>query len=394
MKSIAIIGAGPIGLEAGLVAEKRGYEFAIYERGAVAESVSQWGHVRMFSPFAMNASATGGARLKEAGYELPAVDRLLSGSEFRESYLVPLAETLKLHIKENCAVLAIGRSRRLKGEQPGEAGRGATPFRLLLRDESGERIETADIIVDCSGTYTQPNSLGEGGLPAPGEASCVDRIHYYIPDLAGAEAARFDGRGVLVVGAGHSAATAICGLAQLQSEVLWLIRRKRELPAEELLDDPLPERARLAAAANQLIHEGRVRLLRDAAVEELRSTASGIEVRWSDSTGKCETVRVDEIIAATGFRPDLALTRELQVHTCWATEGTYPLAASLLGEAGADCLTAPVFGAETLLHPEPDYFTLGIKSYGRAPNFLLRTGYEQVASVFDWLEAKAQATPR
>ena len=99
------------------------------------------------------------------------------------------------------------------------------------------------------------------------------------------------------------------------------------------------------------------------------------------------TIEVDEIIAATGFRPDLGLTRELQVQTCWATEGTYPLAAALLGEAGADCLQTPAFGVEMLRHPEPNFFTLGMKSYGRSSNFLLRTGYEQVALIFDWLSS-------
>jgi hypothetical protein len=34
-----------------------------------------------------------------------------------------------------------------------------------------------------------------------------------------------------------------------------------------------------------------------------------------------------------------------------------------------------------LSHPEPGFFTVGIKSYGRAPTFLLVTGYEQARSV-------------
>ncbi len=387
MKSIAVIGAGPVGLEAGLAAEERGWEFTIYERGDIAAAVGAWGHVRMFSPFSMNASEAGQARLRAAGHDLPESDALLTGAEFREGYLLPLAETLRPNIRENCAVLAVGRARQLKGDHIGDPSRAGTPFRFLLRDAEGERVAQAGLVLDCSGTYAQPNSLGEGGLPVPGEAACADRIHYGIPHVA--EDGNFAGRGVLVVGAGHSAATLVRALAEVKSEVLWLIRRERRLPLEELPNDPLPERTELAAAANALVREGRVRLLGGAAIDELRSTASGFEVRWSDRAGKSETVRVDELIAATGFKPDLALTRELQLQTCWATEGTYPLAASLLGEAAADCLATPAFGAETLLHPEPGFFTLGMKSYGRAPNFLLRNGYEQVASVFAWLEEKA-----
>jgi len=88
---------------------------------------------------------------------------------------------------------------------------------------------------------------------------------------------------------------------------------------------------------------------------------------------------------ATGFRPDWSLDRELHIQTCWATEGTYPLAASLLGEAGGDCLAVPAFGAEALRHPEPNFFTLGAKSYGRTPNFLISTGLQQIHSVLNSL---------
>lgn len=34
-----------------------------------------------------------------------------------------------------------------------------------------------------------------------------------------------------------------------------------------------------------------------------------------------------------------------------------------------------------LTHPEPGFYTVGIKSYGRAPTLLLLTGYEHVRSV-------------
>ncbi len=388
-RTIAIIGAGPIGLEAALAAEARGREFKIFERGAVADSVRQWGHVRMFSPFGMNATAAGLDRLRSADIELPAPEALLTGAEFRDRYLRPLAQSMAAHVQEQTTVLAVGRARYWKGDSIGAPERGVAPFRLLLRDAAGERVEEASVVLDCSGTFAQPNSLGEGGIPAPGEAACAGKIHYGIPDLAD-----FDGRRVLVVGAGHSAATVARDLARGPGEIIWLIRRPRELPAEELPNDPLPERARLAAEANELVRCGRVRLLRDTVIESLQLTNGSVEVRWRNSAGESDTLVVDQIVAATGFRPDLALTRELQVQTCWATEGTYPLAASLLGEAGADCLTTPAFGAETLLHPEPGYFTLGIKSYGRAPNFLLRTGYEQVAAIFQWLVQNDEAAVR
>lgn len=393
MKQIAIVGAGPIGLEAALAAHERGYAVNIFERGAVADAMRQWGHVRMFSPFGMNTTERGCARLRSAGIELPDGETLLTGAEFRESYLVPLARSLPHGmLEENSAILAIGRSRVLKSDHIGEAARCSTPFRLLVRHDSAERAFLADALFDCSGTYAQPNRLGDAGIPAPGEQSCADKISYGIPDLAGAEHDRFRGRSVLVVGAGHSAATTICNLigADSATRIYWLLRRERDSPAEEIPDDPLPERARLAAMANRFAREGRVTLYRGASVEAVAPNGDALQVTIALPTESL-SLAVDEIIVSTGFRPDLSLARELQLQTCWATEGTYPLAASLLGEAGADCLKTPAFGAEMLMHPEPNFFTLGMKSYGRSPNFLLRTGHEQIETVLAWLEQQQSA---
>lgn len=391
VRRIAILGAGPIGLEAALAALERGYAVEIFERGAEANAVRRWGHVRMFSPFGMNATKRGLARLENAGATLPHPDELLTGAEFRERYLTPLAGTLSAGIlHQHSPVLAIARSRMLKGDHIGQPARGGMPFRLLVRHGAGERIINADAVFDCSGTYGQPNHLGDGGIPAPGEQLCASRIYYGIPNLAGAERERFKGRRVLVVGAGHSAATVICDLASIAvgAQIHWLLRDDRELPAVEIPDDPLPERARLAATANSLVRNQRVVLHRGAAIEAIDRAMNGIDITIA-LRDRSFRLAVDEIIVATGFRPDLNLARELQLQTCWATEGTYPLAASMLGEAGADCLNISAGGAEMLTHPEPGYFTLGMKSYGRSPNFLLRTGYEQIETVLAFLDKQS-----
>ncbi|MDP9005259.1 MAG: NAD(P)-binding domain-containing protein [Verrucomicrobiota bacterium] len=393
MKQIVIVGAGPIGLEAALAAMERGFEVQIFERGQVADAVRQWGHVKMFSPFGMNSTALGYARLQDSGATLPKQHELLTGAEFRERYLLPLARSLPGDVLyEDAAVLAIGRSGLLKGDRIGEPARGSAQFRLLVHDAAGERVVKADVVLDCSGTYAQPNGLGDGGIPAPGESAARARIYYGIPDLTGKDRERFAGRRVLVVGAGHSGATAVTGLAGLGvAEIHWLLRRDRALPAEEIPNDPLPERARLAEQSNRLVKEKRITLHRAASIESMTMEKGALHVTLATTPGDV-SLALDEIIAATGFRPDLALARELQGQTCWATEGTYPLAASMLGEAGGDCLNTPAFGAEMLMHPEPGYFTLGMKSYGRAPNFLLRTGHEQIETVLDWLEQKEVLT--
>ena len=45
------------------------------------------------------------------------------------------------------------------------------------------------------------------------------------------------------------------------------------------------------------------------------------------------------------------------------------------------CGTVPPHGAKLLAHPDKDFYIVGMKSYGRAPTFLLAAGYEQVRSV-------------
>ena len=91
---------------------------------------------------------------------------------------------------------------------------------------------------------------------------------------------------------------------------------------------------------------------------------------------------LDRIVAKTGFHPDNSLYRELQVHECYASQGPMKLAASLLGSDSADCMTQTGFGPDSLTNPEPSFFIVGNKSYGRNGNFLLRIGREQVRDIF------------
>lgn len=377
-KRIAIVGAGPVGLEAALQAVERGYVVTIYERGVAGASVRDWGHVQMFSPFGMNASALGRKVLRET----PKDDAFLTGREYAEQYLQPIAESLGDRIQTGAKVRAMGRAEALKGDWIGMPEREQRPFQLLVEQDGRESIEEADVILDCTGTYGQANGLG-----VPGERDCADAILYGVPDVAGAMRSSFTGRRVLVVGGGHSAATtikALAGLAETDPElrVDWVIRKPLEHPALEIPDDPLPARSALARSVNELSATAdwlRVRV--GSTVQELIRNGDGIEVKLNS-----ETIRADVIVAATGFRPDVTLARELQVSLCYATEGTLPLAAQLLGEAGGDCLAVGSFGVDTLRHPEPGYFALGMKSYGRSSDFLIRTGYEQVTAVMKALE--------
>jgi thioredoxin reductase len=370
---IAVLGAGPIGLEAANMALAAGHEVKVYERGAAADSVRHWGHIRMFSPFGMNASPEGANALKRRGYDLPDRELILTAEQYVEAYLQPLADLLNGTLALHTEVLGVSRERTHKSDRILDERRAESPFRLLLRSGDTESIAESDAVFDCAGTFLNPNPLGDGGLAAPGERAAP--IRYGVPDVSDLAGAR-----VLVVGCGHSAATIVRYLAeQPGTRITWAVRKSGP-PFEIPDEDPLTERKALVTTANRLVSGGAVQFIENAVVERVASTPVTCEVTLQTSTRRIP-IQVDHVIAATGFRPDLSLMRELQVQTCWATEGSYKLAALLLGKSGGDCLEAPVAGAETLSHPEPGYYTLGIKSYGRRSDFLIRTGHDQIRAV-------------
>ncbi|HYV39325.1 MAG TPA: NAD(P)-binding domain-containing protein [Gemmataceae bacterium] len=399
---IAILGAGPIGIEAALYARKLDLAVTVYERGRIAEYVQRWGHVRLFSPFAMNSTSLGRAtiRAEKPKHEFPGDNDCTTGREHFRKYLEPLAasEPLKGVITTETQVMRVGRRGFLKGEAPGDAKRGRQPFRLLLRDKQGkERIEEADIVLDCTGTYGQHRWLGDGGIPALGELGAEQQISYQLDDILGDKQSTYSGKTVLVVGGGYSAATTVCNLAELSRKAVdtwvhWAARSSGSQPIRRIANDPLRERDRLAARANTLATRT------DDSVEfHAATTIDAIETAGQDrgfkvtarQAGQTVIWNVDRIVANLGYTPDTNLCRELQIHECYASLGPMKLAATLLGQGGGDCLKLANSGPDTLRNPEPNFYILGAKSYGRNSHFLLRAGFEQVRDVFTLITGKA-----
>jgi len=397
-RNIAIIGGGPVGLEAALYARALGHRAVVHERGEVADAVRRWGFVEMFSPWSLNVSPLGLEALRRSGRRLPPGGGFPTGRELRELYLLPIARSLGGSIEERSEVAGVARSGLLKGEEIGTPARTARPFRLLLRRDGREDEARADCVIDASGVYGQPCRLGDGGVAAPGEERAADRIDRHLPDVRGRDRRLFEGRRVLLAGGGYSAATALLDLLELArtsnaAELTWIWRRPCERPLPVFEGDPLPARDRLARAANEVAASPPrgCRALPGTVVErvEPRDDADGgplrVAVRRED--GGRETIEVDRILSLVGYRPDAEIHRELQVHLCYASEGPMKLAAALLGSSGGgDCLAPRSLGPETLASPEPGFFVIGHKSYGRRSDFLLRHGKEQVRDVFRLIE--------
>lgn len=406
-RRLAIIGAGPIGLEAAVRGQQSGWDVTLLEQGTIGNHVAAWGHVRLFSPFGMNASAWGREAL--AGPALPADDALLTGHEFVARYLQPLSQLPLLagRIREQTCVVSISRGDFWKGDRIGKPSRSESPFRLLVEVGQGrEEVIEADVVFDCSGTFSQHNWLGAGGIPCPGERAAADRIDYQIPDVCGSDRDRFEGKLTLVVGGGYSAATSVVALSRLADEApdtrcFWLTRTDRTPPIPAIEADQLAGRAALTRAANELAISSNdaarsVQWISAMKVEEIRRTSDDrVAVRFRRCTDRSGAVEgeeliVDRIIAQVGYRPDRSLYEELQIHECYASQGPMKLAAALLGETSNDCLSQSSPGADTLKNPEPGFFILGAKSYGRDSRFLIRIGLEQIDAAFSLLEAPPQ----
>lgn len=394
---IAVLGAGPIGLEAALYARYLGYDVDIYERGDVADSVLRWGHVRLFTPWRNNVSPLGLAALaaQDDGWRPPDDEAILTGRQFAETYLLPLARSDLLidGLHTHNEVVTVGRQSQLKGDHVGSDAREDDDFRLLVRDATGkESIASADVVIDATGTFGNHNWLGRGGIQALGELAAHESIDYGLPDILGHDRPTYAGKRVLVVGAGYSAATSIAALAELAeaatgTQVLWITRTTLgdggAEPIATIANDSLAERDRLARAANASAQGS------SPAVEYRSSTM--IEAIEHLTTGRLaihlsgdhnDTVEVDRIIANVGYRSDNRIYSELQVHECYASGGSMKLAASLAGNRSADCLSQTSFGPPSLMTTEPDFYILGSKSYGRDSRFLLSIGLAQVRDLF------------
>lgn len=380
---VAVIGAGPVGLAAAARLLERGITPLVLERGAGAgAAILNWGHVRLFSPWRYSIDEAARALLEKTGWQAPPADTAPTGAEVVSRYLAPLAEALKPYLRFGAEVTAITRA---GFDKMTSAGREAAPFLIRWRGRDGsEGAVEARAVIDVSGTWGRPNPMGIDGLPVPGEAAAADRIAYGIPDVLGSARGDYAGKRVLVVGSGHSAINAVLDLLKLQEtaggSTAWALRRNS---IDKLtgggLNDQLPERGALGLAARAAIEAGRLDLLTPFAADTIERQGDALLVRGRVD-GATVTRTVDRIVVATGFRPDLDPLRELRIGLDPAVEAT-PALAPLIDPNLHSCGTVRPHGARELSHPEPGFYIAGSKSYGRAPTFLMLTGYEQVRSI-------------
>lgn len=392
---VAVIGAGPVGLAAAAHLVKYQQPFIVLESGSEAgATIRAWSHVRTFSPWQYMVDAEAASLLSKQGWKRPPAEELPTGGELIDHYLTPLSRlnAIAPHLRFDAHVTSIGRK---DFDKVRTRGREQQPFEIRLA--SGETIE-ARAVIDASGTWRRPNPAGSGGVAAGGERSHADRIAYGIPDVLNSERSRYAGRHVMVVGSGHSAFNVILELltlaeAEPSTQITWAMRR------ENLNSvwgggsgDALEARGELGQRARRAVETGRIRVVTPYRIRTIVESEKGLMIVGAvgdDTVG----IDVDQLIVCTGFRPDLEMLSEIRLGLDSWLECPAALA-PLIDPNEHSCGTVRPHGARELAHPEKDFYIVGMKSYGRAPTFLLATGYEQVRSVVAMLAGDVEAAAR
>jgi hypothetical protein len=219
-----------------------------------------------------------------------------------------------------------------------------------------------------------------------------------MPDVLGRDRARYAGKVVAVLGAGHSAIGTLTDLAKLAEQApgtkpVWLLRGND--PAKAFgggANDKLSARGELGAAFAALVAAGKIGVESGFRVSHLTVDGSGLTV-GTEAGCRGRHLTVDELIVATGFRSDLNFVRELRIQLDPAIECPVAIA-SLIDPNEHSCGTVRPHGARELAQAEPGFYFAGMKSYGRAPTFLMITGYEQVRSIAAGIAGDHEAADR
>lgn len=383
---VAIIGAGPVGLAAAAHLIIRNQPFILFEAGdTVATNILTWKHVRIFSPWKYNIDKAAREILSPTSWHSPDDNSIPTGQEIFNAYLRPLAnlDSMRPFVHLRSKVIAVGRKNLDKMKT---SGRGQQPFVIqVLHDERDVKLYEAKAIIDASGTWTNPNPLGSGGVYAAGEVENRSKIFYGIPDIHGWDIGRYKNKRVLVVGSGHSSIQAILELDKLkakypETETHWILRKELSRVYGGKEQDALAARGALGSQVEKLVAEDKVNVYTPFQIYQIAERQGQLDIIGYQFGEQRMLPSIDEIICSTGSRPDFTFLREVRMSVDPALESVASIA-DLIDPNVHSCGTVRPHGEKELRHPEKDFYIAGSKSYGRAPTFLMATGYEQVRSI-------------
>ncbi|MEI5907995.1 NAD(P)-binding domain-containing protein [Bacillus spongiae] len=386
---VAIIGGGPVGLATAAQLTKKGENFILFEAGkTIGSSVLEWGHVRMFSTWKYNIDKASKELLEHSGWLAPNENGLPTGKDLVDKYLHPLSSLpeIRENIMLNAKVVGVAKKglNKLKTDQ-----REDVPFEVYVEIDGEMKMFTAKAVIDSSGTWKSPNPSLSNGIWTKAEKQLKNHIHYGIPNVNQLEE-RYKNKTIMVVGSGHSAINSLLDFAKLKEKysdttVYWVIRKKHvseTYGGQE--DDELQARGELGIKIQKLVESNQINVITPFYIRDLQENQGKISVFGELNKEEITLNHIDELVVSTGFRPDVTFLNEIRLNLDPAVESVEALA-PLIDPNIHSCGTVRPHGEAELRQPEKNFYIVGMKSYGRAPTFLLATGYEQVRSVVDYL---------
>lgn len=395
---VVIIGGGAVGLAAAAHLIKRDQAFILFESGkTVGANILNWGHIKVFSPWKYNIDKAAEELLLQTNWQSPDKESLHTGREFFDNYLNPLAShpAIDPFIHTNSKIIAVNRKNMDKMKTN---NRNEQPF--VLQVQQGENIEffEARAVIDASGTWQNGNPVGSGGIFAIGEKENASQIYYGIPDVMGRNKDRYKNKSTVVVGGGHSAINTILELNRLKEEfpetqIHWVLRKEKinDIYGNQKAD-ALEARGVLRMRIEELVNKDQISVHTPFQIQEFKNANGSLTLIGVQFGIKKSLSGIDEIVSNTGTRPDFSFLRELRVDYDSTVESV-PELAKLIDPNIHSCGSVRPHGEKELRQKEKDFYIIGMKSYGRAPTFLMATGYEQVRSVVsalagDWTSAR------
>ena len=289
---VAVIGAGPIGLELAVTLKRRGIDYLHFDGRQIGHTIS-W-----FAPGTRFFSSN--ERIAIAGVPLQTVD---GGKCTREQYLTYLRTVVQqfdLDVRTYEPVVGI------------DGGTSSDPFTLTTKHPGGERRYHADKIVLATGGTDRPRRLDVPGEDLPHVNHYFDDPHKYFR------------KRVLVVGGKNSAVEAALRCHHAGAQVSLSYRRAK-LPHKSIKYWLLPE-------INGLADSGRIQAYFSTVPAEITPTHVRLDP-WSDPDAAPDptfsfaaappqprTIPADFVLLLIGYRADMSLCRMAGVALAGPTE--------------------------------------------------------------------------
>lgn len=277
-RDVAIIGAGPIGLELAIGLKRLGVEYLHFDGGQVGQSIFNWPpRTRFFSS---------PERIAIAGVPIPNVDQEKITGEAYLAYLRAVVQQFDLPLQLYEPVM--------------HAERRRCDFVLHTESRTGARRYSVRSVVLATGGMARPRKLAVPGEDLPHVSSWLGEPHRYFRTK------------LLIVGGRNSAVEAALRCWRVGAQVAISYRRAGF--------DPECVKPHLYAEVSGLVRDGQIAFYPETRVERIEPGQVGLAPWCADGPARTTTVPADFVLKCVGFQADMALFRELGIELCGTEE--------------------------------------------------------------------------